>query len=152
MMGYFQEAYMQLCTVAIARDAAGTIQAFMNLIPSPVAEEADYDLLRAARQAPGNINDFMLYEVIRQLQQGGTVKRLNMGLCPLAGLEHGPNTLINRTLSFVYANGDRLYSFRGLYKFKAKYQPTWDDRYIAYKGGVAEFTRVMAALHRAMRV
>lgn len=151
MMGYFSEEYLQQCSLAIARDAAGTIQAYINLLPSPLPEEADYDMLRSSKSAIGNINDYLLVQVVAYLHNLGTVKRLNMGLCPLAGLDDEPNTLINRTLRFVYSNGDRFYSFRGLYKFKAKYEPVWHGRYVAYHGNVAEFTRVMSALNKAMK-
>jgi phosphatidylglycerol lysyltransferase len=151
MMGFFSDEYMQQCRIAIARDAAGTIQAFMNLLPTPYPEEADYDILRSGKHAAGNINDYLLMQVMTFLHDESTAKRLNMGLCPLAGLEDEPNTLINRTLRFVYSNGDRFYSFRGLYKFKAKYEPVWHDRYIVYRGNAADFTRVMTALNRAMK-
>lgn len=151
MMGYFNESYMQQCALFVARDAAGTIQAFLNLLPSPIPEEANYDLLRSADSAPGNINDYLLIQLFAHLASQG-ISRLNMGLCPLAGLDEEPNTLINRSLRFVYANGDRLYSFRGLYRFKAKYEPKWSERYVAYKGGVTDFTRAMSALGQAMKV
>jgi phosphatidylglycerol lysyltransferase len=123
----------------------------MNLLPTPYPEEADYDILRSGKHAAGNINDYLLMQVMTFLHDESTAKRLNMGLCPLAGLEDEPNTLINRTLRFVYSNGDRFYSFRGLYKFKAKYEPVWHDRYIVYRGNAADFTRVMTALNRAMK-
>lgn len=152
MMGNFSEAYMQQCAVIVARDAAGTIQAFLNLVPSPVEEEANFDLLRSSERAPGNVNDYVLLQLLGHLSPSETVQRLNLGLCPLAGIDDEPNTLINRTLRFVYSNGDRLYSFQGLYKFKAKYQPQWRDRYIVYKGGATGFTRVMQALTAAMKV
>ena len=44
-MGYFTETYMKMCDVAVARDAAGTIQAFVNIVPADFdKEEATYDL------------------------------------------------------------------------------------------------------------
>jgi phosphatidylglycerol lysyltransferase len=54
-------------------------------------------------------------------------------------------------LGFVYANGDRFYSFSGLHRFKAKYKPTWRDRYIAYQGGLRSFTKVGNALVKTMK-
>ena len=151
MMGYFTEEYIQQCQILVARDAAGTVQAFINVLPSPVQDEANYDMMRSSERALGNINDFLLMQLLRSLHESG-VLRLNMGLSPLAGLEDAPDTLINRTLRFVYSNGDRFYSFQGLYKFKAKYEPKWSDRYIAYKGNPTDVLRVMRALMRAMKV
>jgi len=61
-------------------------------------------------------------------------------------------SLIDNAMRFVYANGDRLYSFSGLYRFKAKYEPEWSDRYIAYRGGLRGFSRTLNALNRTMKV
>ncbi len=151
-MGYYTNAYMAQCQVLVVRDAAGTIQGFINLLPAAFdRQEADYDLLRHAQGSPGNINDFMLMQLIAQLAADG-YQRLNLGLCPLAGLdEDSERSLIDNVMQFAYANGDRFYSFSGLRKFKAKYEPEWQDRYIAYQGGVRGLTRALTALTRCMR-
>jgi phosphatidylglycerol lysyltransferase len=149
MMGYFSIEYLQECALFVVRDKTNTIQAFLNLLPSPITEESDFDLLRSSKNAPGNIIDFTLIQLIENLRLSGT-KRLNMGLCPLTGIEHEPNSLINRTLRFVYSNGNRFYSFTGLFRFKEKYHPNWSDRYIVYKGGITDLTRIMRSLMKAM--
>jgi phosphatidylglycerol lysyltransferase len=157
VMGYYTPQYLQLCDVMVARDAAGTIQAFVNLAPADFdPEEATYDLLRHTTGSLGNINDLLLMNLIRQLAGKG-YKRLNLGLCPLVGLEETEdddekNRLIDSVMRFAYANGDRFYSFSGLHRFKSKYEPEWRDRYVAYQGGVRGFSRTMAALMRTMRV
>lgn len=138
----------------VLRDAAGTIQAFINQIPSYDADEANFDLLRHTHESLGNSNDYLLMCFIRHLQEEGAVKRLNLGLCPLAGLDarDDERSVVDSALRFVYANGDRFYSFSGLHRFKAKYQPEWSSRYVAYRGGIRGFTRTMNALNRAMKV
>ena len=154
-MGYYSDEYMQLCPVMVARDAAGTIQAFMNQLPATFdTDEATYDLLRNTKGSLGNSTDYLLLKFIAELQQLG-YKRLNLGLCPLTGLNESDDPqsgLIHNLLRFAYANGDRFYSFSGLYKFKAKYEPEWRDRYVAYQGGVRGFGRSMTALMRTMRI
>lgn len=153
LMGYFSPAYMQLCPVMVLRDAAGTIQTFINQVPSYDSEEANFDLLRHTKEALGNSNDFLLTEFIAYAHSKG-YKRLNLGLCPLAGLDarDQERSVVDSALRFVYANGDRLYSFSGLHRFKAKYDPQWSSRYIAYRGGLRGFTRVLNGLNRAMKV
>lgn len=151
-MGYFTEGYMEICDVAVARDAAGTIQAFLNLVPANFdKEEATYDLLRSSNSALGNINDYLLVNLCESLIEEG-YKRINLGLCPLVGMDNVEDDkgLISRILSFAYANGDRFYSFSGLYRFKNKYEPIWKPRYVAYKGGIRNFTRIMNSLMRVM--
>ncbi len=154
MMGYFAFEYMQMCPVMVARDKEGTIQGFINQIPSFDAKEANYDMLRQSSAALSNISDYLLIEFARLLHKSN-FERLNLGLCPLAGLKYqdgGEKTIIDSALQFAYANGDRFYSFSGLYRFKAKYEPRWHNRYIAYRGGVRNFSRVLNALNRGMRV
>ena len=154
-MGYFSNAYMQNCQLLVLRDAAGTIQAFMNQLPAPYdKDEADFDLLRSANDSPSNSNDYLLMNFIERLHTSG-YKRLNMGLCALTGLEETDaerKNLIDTALKFAYANGGRFFSFGGLYRFKNKYQPEWRDRYIVYQGGLRGFSRTTTALMRAMRV
>jgi len=152
MMGYFDISYIRNCPVMVLRDTEGTIQAFINQIPSFDPKEANYDLLRHTKQALGNSNDFLLLSFAKYLSEQG-FERLNLGLCPLHGLKvsgSGDKTIINSTLEFVYSNGNRFYSFSGLYRFKAKYEPNWQGRYIAYRGGIRGFTRTINALNRGM--
>lgn len=150
-MGYFSEQYMSICELAVARDAAGTIQGFLNLIPAEFdKEEATYDLLRSSNKSLSNVNDFLLTNLCQSLLEYG-YKRINMGLCPLVGLEGDQKKgLVGNFLSFAYANGDRFYSFSGLYRFKNKYLPEWKPRYVVYKGGIRGFSKTMNALMRTM--
>src|SRR5258708_32071777 len=145
---------MQLCPVMVARDEAGVVQAFINQVPSFKPDEANFDFLRHSRGSPGNINDYLMSQFIVYLHGQG-VKRLNMGLAPLAGLEAGEQKdrgAIDALMSLVYATGNRFYSFKGLQRFKAKYEPAWEDRYIVYSGGLRGFGAAMNALLRAMRL
>jgi len=153
MMGSYTNQYMQLCNIMVLRDQAGTIQAFINQIPSYDPHEANFDLLRHTHEALGNSNDRLLLAFIHALHAEGFA-RLNLGLCPLSGLDDKTEerTVITNALRFVYANGDRFYSFSGLRRFKEKYEPVWQPRYIAYRGGLSSFTKALNALNRAMRV
>ncbi len=154
MLGYFDENYIQQCSLALLYDADHTIQGFMNVVPTYTPGTANYDLLRCMGTAPGNANDFLLLGLIEYLQSQG-VKTLNLGLCPLSGVDKPNNdetTIVDQALRFMYANGDRFYSFSGLQRFKSKYKPSWDARYIAYPGGVRNFTRILRALNRAMKI
>ncbi|HUD10421.1 MAG TPA: phosphatidylglycerol lysyltransferase domain-containing protein [Candidatus Saccharimonadales bacterium] len=152
LMGQFSSLYMQMCNLMVVRDKEGMIQAFINQVPSFDPEMSNYDLLRHTSDSPGNINDFLLINFIDFLSTQES-KRLNLGLCPLSGLskDEANHSVIDSALRFVYANGDRLYSFSGLRRFKSKYEPQWTPRYIAYKGGIRGFTRTLNALNRAMK-
>ena len=154
VMGYFTDEYMQMCKIAVARDAAGTIQAFTNLVPANFNnEDATYDLLRQSKNALSNVNDFLIMKLIEELNNSG-YKTLNMGLSPLAGLDESDNeerkSILDNVLKFAYANGDMFFSFSGLYRFKSKYEPEWQDRYVGFKGGIRGFSKTMTSLTRCM--
>jgi phosphatidylglycerol lysyltransferase len=154
-MGYYTSEYMQQCQILVARDAAGTIQAFVNIVPTDNFDkhEVTYDLLRNGAGSLGNINDYLLMNLIKSLHEKGYT-RLNLGLAPLGGLKGDDDeekSLIDNVLQFAYANGDRFYSFSGLYRFKAKYEPDWQDRFVAYQDGMRGFSLAMTALTRCMR-
>lgn len=152
VQGYYTREYIQQCSIALLRDSQGRAQAFLNQVPTVVSGEANYDFLRSSTGSPGNINDFLMLNFINYLNDQGYV-RLNMGLCPLSGLGESGETdksLVNSVLRFGYANGGRFYSFEGLKKFKAKYEPNWESRYVIYIGGLAGFGRTLSALLKAM--
>ncbi|HET8991530.1 MAG TPA: phosphatidylglycerol lysyltransferase domain-containing protein [Candidatus Saccharimonadales bacterium] len=152
-MGYYTHDYMQLCDLMVARDAAGTIQAFINVIPAEWnKEEATYDMVRQSSAALGNVVDYLLINLIAEMHAKG-YKYFNLGLSPLAGLDDESSekrTLVDNLMKFAYANGDPFFSFSGLYKFKSKYEPDWQDRFVVYKNGLTGFSKTMTTLTRYM--
>lgn len=154
-MGYFTASYLNQCSVLVAKDEQGEIQAFLNLIPEKYDYvEATYDLLRYSKGSLGNVNDFLLISLIAYLSEQGYT-RLNLGLCPLAGIDESEqknSRIIDSVMGFAYANGDRIYSFSGLYRFKNKYGPKWSNRYLAYQGGIRGFSRSINAVVQIMRI
>lgn len=154
MLGYHDEKYLQTGSLVILRDERAVIQGFMNLIPTYEPRTANYDLLRCSSDAPGNSSDYLAIGALDWLYDQG-YESLNMGLAPLAGLndrDSQEKSVVNSAMRFVYSNGGRFYSFSGLYGFKDKYRPSWQPRYIAYQGGIRNFTRTLTALNRAMKI
>lgn len=152
MMGFYDPSYIQASTLLVLRDSALTIQAFINQIPSYDNEEANYDLLRQTINAQTNSVDYLLMQFIKYADEKG-FKRVNLGLSPLVGIdkEQENYSMIDRTMKFVFANTDKIYSFNGLYNFKKKYEPTWLNRYIAYKGGLRAFSKTLNSLNSSMK-
>lgn len=153
MLGYFDTEYLQECPILVVKDDAGQIIAFINQVPSYHIKEANIDLMRHIADAPPNVNDYMFLNYIKLSQDMG-FKTVNLGLCPLVGIDDidESTTAITNLLKFVYANGGRFFGFEGLARFKNKFEPEWRNRYVAYQDGIVGFTRAMNALNRAMRI
>ncbi len=79
-----------------------------------------------------------------------------MGLSPLVGIDEAKTSdfsLITSLLKVVYANGNRFYSFQGLFRFKSKFEPKWRNRYVVYRGSsFSGFVKTMNSLVKAMRI
>lgn len=154
VMGYFNNFYLNQCQIAVVKDASEQIVGFLNILPteSYSKEEASYDLLRNANSAPANALDYLLARTICLMAQRD-YKYFNLGLSPLVGVSDSDSTsLINRVLKFSYDKGDYFYSFEGLRRFKNKYQPVWQDKYIIYNGGISAFSKTLSAVLQAMRI
>jgi phosphatidylglycerol lysyltransferase len=54
------------------------------------------------------------------------------GMAPLAGLEDRPLApMMSRVGRLFFDRGEDIYNFQGLWKYKDKYDPLWQPRYIA---------------------
>ncbi len=62
----------------------------------------------------------------------------NLGMAPLAGLETHPLAPAwHRVGNFIFRHGEHFYNFEGLRRYKAKFDPNWEARYLAARGGIA---------------
>src|SRR6185436_5275685 len=54
------------------------------------------------------------------------------GMAPLAGLEDRPLApIMSRVGRLLFERGEEIYNFRGVRKFKDKYDPVWQASYMA---------------------
>lgn len=143
-LGYFDEAYLRRCAVAVAR-SEGRIAAFANLWRCDGRQELSVDLMRYAGDAPKGIMDFLFASILGYGRDRG-YGRFNMGMAPLSGLENRELApLWAKAASFLYEHGERFYNFQGLRQYKEKFGPVWEPRYLAAPGGIA-LPRVLANL------
>jgi phosphatidylglycerol lysyltransferase len=62
----------------------------------------------------------------------------NLGMAPLAGLcIHRLAPRWHRVGRFVFRHGEHFYNFQGLRRYKAKFGPVWQPRYLVVPGGAA---------------
>jgi phosphatidylglycerol lysyltransferase len=58
---------------------------------------------------------------------------LNLGLAPLSGLGENSGARGTEKLAhFFYENFNKFYNFKGLRKYKEKFNPDWEPRYLIY--------------------
>jgi len=135
-VGSFDEAYISQFPVAIV-SCADVPVAFASLWISGNREEIAVDLMRFGADAPRAAMDFLFVELMLWGRDQGH-HWLNLGMAPLAGLERHPLAPAwHRVGNFVFRYGEYFYNFDGLRRYKAKFNPTWESRYLAAPGGLA---------------
>jgi phosphatidylglycerol lysyltransferase len=129
-LGGFEPAYVSEFPLAIVR-AEGRIVAFASLWTTGVGSAFSMDLMRYADDAPKNVMDFLFVELMRWGQEQG-YQAFEFGMAPLAGLEERRLApIMSRVGRLLFERGEEVYNFRGVRRFKDKYDPIWQPRYIA---------------------
>jgi phosphatidylglycerol lysyltransferase len=135
-VGYFDPAYLSNFPIAVVRKDA-RIVAFTNLWFSGTREEVSVDLMRQSSAAPKAVMDFLFIELMLWAKAQG-FSWFNLGMAPLSGLEQRPLAPAwHRLGNLVFDIGESFYNFEGLRRYKEKFLPIWEPRYLATPGGLA---------------
>jgi phosphatidylglycerol lysyltransferase len=135
-VGAFSEDYIRNFDTALVR-SEGNISAFANLWHTNSKEELSIDLMRFGPDAPRGAMDYMFIELMLWGRAQG-YRWFNLGMAPLAGLERHPLAPAwHRVGNFVFRHGEHFYNFDGLRRYKSKFGPTWEPKYLVAPGGIA---------------
>jgi phosphatidylglycerol lysyltransferase len=133
-LGWFDEEYLNTCSILLVRDAEGFIDAFANIVTEFQAHEAAVDLMRHRSYSEKGIMDFLFVSLFQWAKEKGFAS-FNLGLSTFSGIGESPkDPALERTIRFIYENVNRFYNFKGLHAFKEKFHPSWSPRYLVYLG------------------
>jgi lysylphosphatidylglycerol synthetase-like protein (DUF2156 family) len=129
-MGGFTARYVSEFPCAVVR-VDGAPVAFATIWTTADRSRFSMDLMRYADDAPKNIMDFLFVELL-QWGRGQGYVAFEFGAAPLAGLEDRPLApIMSRVGRLLFERGEGLYNFQGVRRYKDKYDPVWQPRYIA---------------------
>ena len=135
-VGAFSPQYLRQFPLALVR-AHGVPAAFANLWTTATKTELSVDLMRFGPDAPRSSMDYLFIELMLWAARAG-YRWFNLGMAPLAGLEAHPlRPAWHRVGNFIFRHGEHFYNFEGLRRYKAKFSPAWEARYLAARGGIA---------------
>jgi phosphatidylglycerol lysyltransferase len=141
-VGRFDRAYLARQPVAVVR-RDGEIHAFANLWTTADRGELSIDLMRYGKDAPRDVMDLLFAELMLWGREQG-YRRFDLGMAPLSGLEARQLApLLDRAGALVFRHGEHFYNFEGLRRYKEKFRPEWEPRYLAAPGGLT-MARVLA--------
>ena len=134
-LGRFSDDYLKYFRIAVIR-FEGRPVAFANLLETYSHDLASLDLMRAHPEAPKLTMEFMMVGLIQHYKNHGYA-RFSLGMVPLSGLQPRRGAPLTQRLgSMVFRRGEQLYNFQGLRRFKDKFQPDWEPRYMAVPAGL----------------
>ncbi|SEG17528.1 phosphatidylglycerol lysyltransferase domain-containing protein [Marinobacterium lutimaris] len=138
-LGFFDRDYLKRSPLALVRQN-GEICAFANVLTTDTHHTATIDLMRHRNSADSSTMDYLFIELMLALKERGYAW-FSLGMAPLSGLtERASAPLWDRFGMLIYKRGKRFYNFEGLHKFKEKFDPVWEPRYLATdKRGVSPY-------------
>ena len=129
-MGGFWPGYIAEFPVAVVRQNGEPV-AFATLWTTAARSAFSMDLMRYSDAAPKNIMDYLFVELIAWGQAEG-YQAFEFGMAPLAGLDDRPLApIMSRVGNLLFERGEEIYNFQGVRRYKDKYDPLWQPRYIA---------------------
>jgi len=129
-MGGFEPRYVGEFPCAVVR-TEGAIVAFATIWTTADRSSFSMDLMRYSDEAPKNVMDYLFVELMQWGREQGYTA-FEFGMAPLAGLEDRPLApIMSRVGRLLFERGEELYNFRGVRRYKDKYDPLWQPRYIA---------------------
>jgi phosphatidylglycerol lysyltransferase len=158
-LGRFDVDYLLRFPCAIVEARDGTIVAFANVLVGARGEEMSVDLMRHADAYGSELTSPMEYLILKLMQDAKArgFRRFNLGMAPLAavGATHRARP-VERIAHQFFLHGEAWYNYQGLRRFKARFHPTWEPRYLAYRRpwdwpfAVAATTQLIAGRWRAL--
>lgn len=134
-LGRFDPDYLKHFRIAVV-SFEGRPMAFANLLETDSQELASLDLMRVHPEAPKLTMEFLMLNLLLHFKERG-VERFSLGMVPLAGLQPRRGAPLTQRLgALVFRRGEQFYNFQGLRRFKDKFQPDWEPRYMAVPPGL----------------
>lgn len=135
-VGAYSPQYLRQFPLAVVR-AEGALAGFANLWTTATRAELSVDLMRFGPEAPRGTMDYLFIELMLWGRRAG-YRSFNLGMAPLSGLETHPLAPAwHRVGNFIFRHGEHFYNFEGLRRYKAKFDPAWEPRYLVARGGIA---------------
>ncbi len=147
-VGWFDEAYLECWPLMIARNQAGRLMAFSNILSAYNEPVATVDMMRHSLEAESGVMEYLFLSMFFWAKENG-FKQFDLGLCALAGVGTEPQDAAGeRAIHYLYEHMNSFFDFQGLHHFKEKFHPEWQPRYLLFPS-YSNLPGIVWALSRA---
>lgn len=131
-LGWFNDAYLRDCEIAVVRNADGQVTAFANVITEYNLNEITIDLMRRRQNVENGTMDFLFVSMFEHFKEQG-YDGFNLGLSALSGIGTSKQSpRLEKAVCYLYCHLNQFYNFQGLHAYKEKFHPRWEPRYLIY--------------------
>ncbi|WP_053371854.1 phosphatidylglycerol lysyltransferase domain-containing protein [Paenibacillus sp. FJAT-27812] len=143
-VGSFAPEYVSRFPVAVLVGPDGSYEAFATVAgdhppnlsthrADPVNRQITVDLMRYTKACPPGTMDVLFVSLFKWAKEHH-YSLCSLGMSPLA------NACDLLIIKLLYKYGNRLYNFKGLYEYKNKFAPNWEEVYLVYPPSSATLT------------
>lgn len=137
-LGKLTKDYLQHFRIATV-DYRGEMIAFTNLLETNTKQITTVDLIQHLPDAPKFTIEYLLVATALKLKEEG-IKYFSLGLSPVSELKPNKNAPLSLRLgSLAFRRSYSFYNVAGVSRFKEKFHPNLETRYIAIPPGVDPF-------------
>lgn len=147
-LGRFERSYIQTTPLICLNNAEGRSIAFVNEAKSYYPGEITIDLMRHRNEVPSGTMDYLFLKLLQSYKERG-YRYFNLGLAALSGVGDSPDaSRKERALYLLCEHLNKGFSYKGLQKYKQKFDPVWEARYFVYRGGPAKLLKCVLAFKK----
>lgn len=132
-VGQFDVDYLSQAPIGVMRNHDNEIIAFCSLMPTHFNHSISVDLIRWLPELELPLMDGLYLHMLLWSKEEG-YQRFNMGMATLSNVGQLQYSYLRERLAgrvFEHFNG--LYRFQGLRRYKEKYHPHWESRFLVYR-------------------
>ncbi|WP_165983040.1 bifunctional lysylphosphatidylglycerol flippase/synthetase MprF [Macrococcus brunensis] len=132
-VGAFTRHYLEQAPIAVIKDTENHIVAFSTLMPTHYNNTLSVDLIRWLPDLDIPAMDALYLNMLLYSKEQG-YDYFNMGMATLSNVgQNRYGYARERVAGHVFNHFNNLYSFQGLRKYKQKYNPEWNERFVVYR-------------------
>jgi len=133
-IGWFDVNYLQKAPVAVVKDLnTDRCIAFVSITyHDSENKHIGIDLMRFKKDVPNSTMDYIFIQLFLHFKELGC-RYFSLGVAPLSKVGYAPRSHLPEKIGhMIYQYGKSFYSFEGLRKYKGKFDPVWEPKYLAY--------------------
>jgi len=130
-----------------ATSASGRLEAFVSWLPVPARDGWTLDLMRRRPDSAYGVIEALIVHSIEEAKRR-EIKEMSLGMTPRVLSSRETSSAVDRAWRAMYWGLDRFQRSATLHRFKDKFGPRWEERYLVVPS-MAALPEVMVALGRA---